>query len=312
MLKHQKNLVVALICCGFLGLLADSCSRNSEQSASRSAALPSSGSDSLSTNDNNKPSTDKPVSINNSVIKIQLNHTISGMPVGMSSVPELFVALYSPVLAQEGMDTLIISGLYLAPVKGKEKTYCAVVDLIRNSPVSASERYLDIFMFKDTNTSNLVLGHTTFNPLDDGFSIANLSGGLFQLNRQGEYALSFEYLVPEHHTPNVQSRYVYLYRLSPSMPRKLEQIFEYCILNKTGESPDEQGEFTVQITDSSVVTSQWKWGRELYTIVITKTIIRKGDVDAGAHKIRTIKSKTHFEWINGKYTEVFQQDLTIS
>lgn len=308
--QNLKILFAALMAWGFTGLLSVGCSRTPDTSASGTTSQ-------LSKSDTIKPeqqigTADKPVSINNAVLITQLNHPLPGLPAGVASISELFLALYSPVLSQELIDTLMITGLYLAPVKNKEKTYCAVIDRVRRSSAQVSERQLDVFMFKDTNTSNIVVGHTIFHPEDAAFSLMNLSGSLFQLNKNGEYAISFEYVRYEPNTTQEQSRYVYLYRLSSSIPQALEQIFEYCTVNKTGESPNEQGEFTVQITDSSSISSQWKWGRELYTIVIIKTIVRKGDVDVGTNKVKTIKTKTHFEWIDGKYVEVFQQDLSVS
>ncbi len=267
------------------------------------------------------PRLNKAVRVNEAIVLMRLSKALPEKIVGNSSVEDVVRSLYATKFRPDVYDTLTITEFTVVSVKSKSNTYLAVAKVLNINTVGEEEETVDVFVFKDTTAANPVLGYASLMPEDEDFTIENVSATTYQITHDGDYAISFECMASTDELNQESTRMLYLYRLraqggtsgtSATNNGGLEQIFEFSTLNKTGESPNAQGIYEVQITDTAAIATQWKWNKELYSLVITKTQVRKGDVDAGSRTTRTAKSRIHFEWDGTKYVEVQRQEISRS
>jgi hypothetical protein len=284
--------------------------RRQEQTSSAEESVQTAVTSSPAVNSSNAIS--KTVRVNDVVLHINLLTQALPPLKTVSSSEELIRSLYSAKYRRDVYyDTLTITDFHVAPLKGRENLYL-VVAKIRGASADAVEQGIDLFVFSDTPSAKFLLAATTFKPEYENFVLYNVSASAYQITHDGEFALSFEYegLLPG---PNDErQRMLKLYRFLPASTAPgaaLEELFEYCVYNKTGESPDASGVYQVQILEQATVTTQWKWGRALYTLVIIKTETKKNDTAAGARTTRTLKSRIYFDWEQGHYAETLRQDL---
>jgi hypothetical protein len=253
----------------------------------------------------------KTIQVNESTLLIRLQRTYPEHVVGSASVEDVIRSLYTTKSRSGQYDTLTITDFYVAAVKGRTNVYVAVAKTLGEG-ADAVEQKIDVFAFQDVSAGKFLLGYASLEPEADDFSLENVSASAFQLTQAGEYAISFEY---DGHAQGVnaeRTRMLYFYRLhsaATTQKEGLEQVLEMCTMSKTGEAPDPSGTYQIEVTQSSSVTTQYKWGKNLYSLVIIKSESRKNDVAAGARGTQTVKTRTYLDWEDGKYMEVLQQDL---
>lgn len=267
----------------------------------------------------------KTIRVNEATLLIRLSRVYPATVVGSSSVEDVLQTLYSTRFGANVYDTVTVTDVHIVAVKGKPKTYMAVVKTLGEGK-DAVEQKIDIFAFRDT-TAKFLLGYASLEPEYDEFELQNVSASTYQITHDGDYALSFEYAASSQGRNEERVKMLYFYHLqmgnsaipssatpssatpSSAAPSKLEQLFEYCIYNKTGESPDASGVYQVQVIEEATLTTQWKWNRPFYSVVVIKTDTRIGDVAAGARSTQGVKSRIYLDWEGTGYAETLRQDL---
>jgi len=322
--KAYSGLLLVVLTAMFSGMLS-SC-RWKQQSNGQDSTTTSTATISAEASSASVPALNKRVVVNESTLILRLSRQFPERIVGSMSMEELIRSLYATQMRLDERDTLVISDVQIVPLHSSNAStlYVALAVSQRlpsggRADASNTQKRIDVFLFHDTTSAKFVLGYTTVEPEYEDFSLENPSAHLYQITRSGEYALSFEVVsaLPPPHAEAV--RMLYLYRVHEDIARAkhtkqsakqaLEPLFEYCTAMKTGESPRPDGSFEIQITDTASISTRWTWNKELYSLVIIKTEMRKGDVDAGAGTTRSRKYRLYYDWNNGKYEEVIQQDL---
>jgi hypothetical protein len=303
----------ALYSCGRTG--GEQQQSNATQSGAAQTSSMASG-NSASTN-SSSPTTSttalsKTIQVNESTLLIRLSHAYPEHVAGALSVEDVIRSLYTTQIRSGSYDTLTVLDLHIVALKSRPNTFVAVTKTLGEGR-DAVEQKIDVFAFQNSGTGKFLLGHTSLEPETDDFSIENLSASAFQLTQAGEYAVSFEYDGRTQGVNAERTRMLYFYRLRDEQQRGLEQVLEMCVFNKSESAPDLAGSGTssssIEITQNSTVSTQYKWGKDLYSIVVVKSESRKNDVAAGGRGTQTVKTRIYLDWDDGKYAEVLTQDL---
>jgi hypothetical protein len=264
----------------------------------------------------------KDIRVNEATLLIRLPREYPAAVVGSSSVEDVLRTLYSTRFGANVYDTLTITDVHFVEMKsaataGRAKVYAAVVKTFGEGK-DAVEQKIDIFAFRDT-TAKFLLGYASLEPEYDEFTLQNISASTYQITHNGQYALSFEYAAFSQGRNEERVKMLYFYHLTTNEakggksnndePLGIHQLLEYCIYNKTGESPDASGVYQVQVIEEATLSTQWKWNRPFYSVVVIKTDTRIGDVAAGARSTQAVKSRIYLDWEGTGYMETLRQDL---
>lgn len=215
---------------------------------------------------------------------------------------ELVRTLYANAIKPNDRSTFTITDLQVTQLNASAQTYMAVVK--REKIGSADECIFDIFAFRDSTTTNPVLAHTTYESEFADADIIGVQQKKYQITDE-EYALAFEWTATQGTDEQSQTTTMLcLFRVQNDI---MQPIFEVCTATNVGETASNQEEYDVSTEDHATIETMKTWGKDLYSILVTRTQTRKSGSEKSANnRSETHKTKILYQWDGMQYIQTNQ------
>ncbi len=224
---------------------------------------------------------------------------------GKFTVQELVRTLYTQHLKPDAHSTLTIKDMLVEPIdnaasSGKAREYIAVVKTIGgdNNDGNCS---LDIFTFREGNAQP-VITHISYNPDFDDVDLKSVEYNKYRI-AENEFALAVEWKVNQSDAQHKQqSTMLSLFRVQNDT---MSPLFELATSNIIKNNPVGGEEFENITEDTAALETMNTWGKELYSLLVTRTVARKSNLE-GDKQSETKRTKTLYQWDGERYVETNQ------
>lgn len=207
------------------------------------------------------------------------------------SVPELLRTLYARAIKPDDRVSYIVSDVRIAALNTQARTYMAVV---KRSVAGEAQPVFDVFAFQDVDSANPVLAFTTYTPDFTNADIAGVQQKKYQIT-DNEYALAFEWKT-DHQGEKTQM--LCLFR-ADAKAATLELIFELCVYTNVLDNELSASEYAKQGEESASIETVKTWGKDLYSILVTRVQTRYQNFPNA--KPVTRKTKMLYQWDGARY-----------
>jgi hypothetical protein len=245
-----------------------------------------------------RPSGSTTFRIYDATIIISLTKPLPTKLCGKFDIDELVRTLYTPTLKPDETTTLTISDILVEPFDTAAHTYMAVV----KTAINANECMIDVFTFREGNEQP-VISHVAYDPDFDDIELGAAHSHTYRIT-DTEFALAFEWSASQTDAQHTQqTKMLSLFRVQGDA---MLPIFELCIYNKSSNNAVSTNEYESQTEDKATLETMNTWGKDLYSILVTRTITRKNTFEASKNSAESKRTKTLYQWDGERYIETNQ------
>lgn len=215
---------------------------------------------------------------------------------------ELITTLYANEIKPDDRSTFTITDIQVTELNAAAHTFMAVVK--REHIGSGNDCIFDVFAFRDSTESKPVLAHTTYEPEFANAEITGVQQKKYQIT-DDEYALAFEWTATQLIEGKQQTTSMLcLFRVQDDM---MQNIFELCTYSNVGDDvATEGGEYETALEDRASLETMKTWGKDLFSILVTRTQTRKSAAAEPVSRSETRKTKTLYQWDGMQYVQTNQ------
>ncbi len=305
-MRHPSFSFVSACFCVLCGTLFYGCTTTSKETAKADstsvqiAPNTSSGgtTTSISTPSDN-PNSER-LTINEATVVLALTKPATEKICGRFAPADLVTMLYANEIKPDDQSTFTITDIQVTQLNASSQTYMAVIK--RKKLGSESECVFDVFAFRDSTRSNPVLAHTTYEPDFDDAEITGVQQKKYQITDE-EYALAFEWKASQMTDGREQkTTMLCLFRAHEGM---MQPLFEVCTYTNAANQNDDASNASTE--DRATLETVKTWGKDLYSILITRTQARKAS-SGGDSEQRTESRKTKilYQWDGMQFVQTNQ------
>ncbi len=292
--------VLGLFACAFYG-----CSTTSKQMAlADSSAVRST----IQTVQNNQTANNssfaqtapQSITINEATVVLAFEKAVPEKICGRFVPSDLVRTLYSNEIKPDDRSIFTVTDIQVTQLNANAQTYMAVVK--REKIGNADECLFDIFAFRDSTNTNPVLAHTTYEPEFADADIVGVQQKKYQITDE-EYALAFEWTATQGSDEAPQTTTMLcLFRVQNDI---MMPIFEVCTATSAGNTS--ASEYDAVSEDRATIETMKVWGKDLYSILVTRTQTRKNAGDNNTNtRSETRKTKILYQWDGMQYIQTNQ------
>lgn len=268
------------------------------ETPSQTQAAPSSGQNGVAQASANNDAPSNTLRIYDATVLIAPKQQFPDKFCGKFPVHDLVRTLYTAHLKPDATSTVTVSEMLVEPLDTAQHTYIAVVKA-SNEQGNTS---LDIFTFREGNAQP-VIAHYSYTPDFDDISLKAAYNRKFRIS-DTEFALAFEWNAKEADDRQTQqTTMLSLFRLRND---QMQPLFELCTSSKIGNNAVGTEEYETLTEDTSSLETMNTWGKELYSILVTRTVSRKSTMETGNRGTETKRTKTLYQWDGERYVETNQ------
>ncbi len=217
---------------------------------------------------------------------------------GKFAVDELVRTLYTPTLKPDETTTLTIGDIVVEALDTAAHTYMAIVKTATN----ADDCVIDVFTFREGNAQP-VIAHVAYNPDFDDIELGTAHSHTYRIT-DTEFAVGFEWSAKQTDAQHTQqTTMLSLFRVQGDV---MLPIFEVCTYNKASNNAVSAGEYESQSEDKATLETMNTWGKDLYSILVTRTITRKSNIEISGRANESKRTKTLYQWDGERYIETNQ------
>lgn len=210
---------------------------------------------------------------------------------------ELLRTLYTSELKPDETSTLTVRDMLVEPLDTEQGTFVAIV----KTATKNDNCILDVFTFREGNEQPVV-AHVAYNPDFDDIDLKAAYNKKFRIS-DTEYAIAFEWNASQADAQNTQrTTMLSLFRLQNDI---MKPIFELCVDNKISNNAVNADEFEAITEDKATLETVNTWGKELYSILVTRTASRKSALETNSVG-ETKHTKILYQWDGERYVETNQ------
>ena len=217
---------------------------------------------------------------------------------GRFAIDELVRTLYTPTLKPDETTTLTIGDIVVEALDTAAHTYIAIVKTATN----ADDCVIDVFTFREGNEQP-VISHVAYNPDFDDIELGAAHSHTYRIT-DTEFAVGFEWSAKQTDAQHTQqTTMLSLFRVQGEV---MLPIFELCTYNKASNNAVSTSEYESQTEDKATLETMNTWGKDLYSILVTRTITRKSTIETSGRSTESKRTKTLYQWDGERYIETNQ------
>jgi hypothetical protein len=299
---QRKNIIF----CGFLlvYLVGSGCTDTAKQTAQNTpqteatTVIPASqGQDNSSVANTNSAAVSNTLKIYDATVVLALTQQFPEKFCDKFPVQDLVRTLYTTHLKPDDTSTLTISGMLVEPIGTEPQTYLAVVKTAHSSDACT----IDVFTFREGNEQP-VIAHLSYNPDFDEIDLKSVQNKKYRIT-DTEFAIAFEWNGYQTDAQrNQRTTMLSLFRVQNGI---MQPIFELCTSNTAQNNAVSSDEYETLTEDKASMETVNTWGKELYSILVTRTVSRKSTIETGSRN-ETKRTKTLYQWDGERYVETNQ------
>lgn len=215
---------------------------------------------------------------------------------------ELITTLYANKIKPDDRSTFTITDIQVTELNPSAHTFMAVIK--RESMGAETDCIFDVFAFRDSTQQKPVLAYTTYEPEFAHAEITGVQQKKYQIT-DDEYALAFEWTATQITEGKQQTTSMLcLFRVQDDL---MQNIFELCTYSNVGDDAStEGGEYEVVLEDRASLETMKTWGKDLFSILVTRTQTRKSAAAESTSRQETRKTKTLYQWDGMQYIQTNQ------
>jgi hypothetical protein len=306
-MRHQSVSILSsgLLC--FYGCIFYGCSttpKQAEQADSSAVRRTEQYAQSGQAADNSSPASIAPqvLIINEATVVLAFEKEMPEKICERFAPDELVRMLYANEIKPDDKSTFTITDIQVTQLNASSRAYMAVVK--REKIGNSEECLFDIFAFRDSTNTNPVLAHTTYEPEFADADIVGVQQKKYQISDE-EYALSFEWTATQGSDEQPQTTTMLcLFRAQNDI---MQPIFEVCTATNAVKTAASESENDVITEDRATIETMKTWGKDLYSILVTRTQSRKSSGNNNINtRSETNKSKTLYQWDGMQYIQTNQ------
>lgn len=304
-MRHQSFSLLRVCVLGLFACASYGCSTTSKQTALADSSAVHSATLTVQSNqiaDNSSLAHTPPqsITINEATVVLAFEKAVPEKICGRFVPSDLVKTLYSNEIKPDDRSIFTVTDIQVTQLNATAQTYMAVVK--RKKIGHTDECLFDIFAFRDSTTTNPVLAHTTYEPEFADANIIGVQQKKYQITDE-EYALAFEWTATEGSEEVAEkTTMLCLFRVQNDI---MQPIFEVCTSSSAGSTS--ASEYDAITEDHSTIETMKVWGKDLYSILVTRTQTRKNEGDNTANpRAETRKTKILYQWDGMQYIQTNQ------
>ncbi len=237
--------------------------------------------------------------INDAIVVLAFSKSQPEKICGRFLPTDLIITLYANEIKPDDKSTFTITDIQVTQLNTNAQTYMAVV-----KRENGDGCLFDVFAFRDSTQSNPVLAHTTYKPEFDNAEITSVQQKKYQITDE-EYALAFEWTATQQTDGKQQTTSMLcLFRVQNEI---MQNIFELCTYSNVGDDAEtEGGQYETALEDRATLETMKTWGKDLYSLLVTRTQTRKGSSAEPGNRTETRKTKMLYQWDGMQYIQTNQ------